>query len=127
MCGRFTYRLTWREIHQLYRLTAPATPERNLQARYNICPTTTIDVVIERDAARELVPIRWGLVSSWWKKKAKDTPSTAKAVSPMRLILVAVASSFDRRFPSHSLTTLGSKEPGQDNPSEQRRMNRKRL
>jgi hypothetical protein len=79
MCGRFTYRLTWREIVAHYRLTAPATPERNLQARYNICPTTTIDAVIERDAKRELVPMRWGLVPSWWKKKAKETPSTFNA------------------------------------------------
>jgi hypothetical protein len=26
MCGRFTYKLTWREIHALYSLTAPASP-----------------------------------------------------------------------------------------------------
>jgi hypothetical protein len=45
------YRLTWREIVALYRLTAPASPERNLQARYNICPTTTIDAVIARSCA----------------------------------------------------------------------------
>ncbi len=37
MCGRFTNRLTWREIVALYRLTVPATPERNLPARHNIC------------------------------------------------------------------------------------------
>jgi putative SOS response-associated peptidase YedK len=51
MCGRFTYRLTWREIYELYRLTMPELPGRNLQARYNICRTTTIDAVIERAAA----------------------------------------------------------------------------
>lgn len=79
MCGRFTYRLTWREIHDLYRLTAPASPARNLQARYNICPTTTIDAVVEHDAVCELVPMRWGLVPSWWKKKLKETPSTFNA------------------------------------------------
>jgi len=79
MCGRFTNRLTWREIVALYQLTAPATPERNLPARYNICPTTTIDAVIERESKRELVPMRWGLVPSWWKKKAKETPSTFNA------------------------------------------------
>ena len=39
MCGRFTNRLTWREIVALYRLSVPAEPERNLPARYNICPT----------------------------------------------------------------------------------------
>jgi putative SOS response-associated peptidase YedK len=60
-------------------LSAPASPERNLRARYNICPTTTIDAVIERDAKRELVPMRWGLVPSWWKKKAKETPATFNA------------------------------------------------
>jgi putative SOS response-associated peptidase YedK len=59
MCGRFTNRLTWRQIVALYRLTVPATPERNLPARYNICPTQTIDTVAEQ---RELVPMRWGLV-----------------------------------------------------------------
>ncbi len=48
MCGRFTNRLTWSEIVALYRLSFPATPERNLPARYNICPTDTIDAVIER-------------------------------------------------------------------------------
>jgi hypothetical protein len=37
MCGRFTNRLTWREIVALYRLIVPATPEPNLAARYNIC------------------------------------------------------------------------------------------
>ena len=43
MCGRFTNRLTWREIVALYRLSVPAQPERNLPGRYNICPTDTID------------------------------------------------------------------------------------
>lgn len=79
MCGRFTNRLTWREIIALYRLSVPATPERNLPARYNICPTTTIDTVVEQDGKRDLVPMRWGLVPSWWKKKAKETPATFNA------------------------------------------------
>jgi len=79
MCGRFTNRLTWREIVALYRLTVSPTPERNLPARYNICPTQTIDTVIEREGKRDLVPMRWGLVPSWWKKTAKETPSTFNA------------------------------------------------
>ena len=79
MCGRFTNRLTWREIVALYRLSVPATPERNLPGRYNICPTDTIDAVVERDGKRDLVPMRWGLVPWWWKKKAKETPATFNA------------------------------------------------
>ena len=79
MCGRFTNRLTWREIVALYRLAVPATPERNLPARYNICPTDAIDVVIERGGQVDLVPMRWGLVPSWWTKTAKEVPATFNA------------------------------------------------
>jgi putative SOS response-associated peptidase YedK len=79
MCGRYTNRLTWSDLHALYNLSAPVSPERNLRARYNICPTTSIQTVIERDAKRELVEMRWGLVPSWWKKKAKETPATFNA------------------------------------------------
>ena len=79
MCGRFTNRLTWREIVTLYRLSVPAQPERNLPGRYNICPTDTIDTVVERDGKRDLVPMRWGLVPWWWKKKIKEMPATFNA------------------------------------------------
>ncbi len=72
MCGRFTYYLTWREIHDLYRLTAPAAPPSNMRERYNICPTTRIDAVIERDGQRQLERMRWGLIPSWWSKKRSE-------------------------------------------------------
>jgi putative SOS response-associated peptidase YedK len=51
MCGRFTYKLTWEEIVRLYRLTLD-TPARNIQPRYNICPTTPVDVVAAADGKR---------------------------------------------------------------------------
>src|SRR5512143_131208 len=79
MCARFTNRLTWREIVALYRLAVPLTPERNLPARYNICPTDTIDVVIDRGGKRDLVSMRWGLIPNWWKKGAKQMPATFNA------------------------------------------------
>jgi hypothetical protein len=47
-------------------------PARNTQPRYNICPTTNIDVVIERDGKRELSSMRWGLIPSWWSKPLKE-------------------------------------------------------
>jgi putative SOS response-associated peptidase YedK len=62
---------TWRELVKLYRLTDPSPPS-NLQPRYNICPTTTIDAVIERNGGRVLQLMRWGLVPSWWKKPLKE-------------------------------------------------------
>jgi putative SOS response-associated peptidase YedK len=67
---------TWRELYELYQLS---NVPLNIQPRYNICPTTTIDAVIARDGKRELFPMRWGLVPSWWKKRAKDTPATFNA------------------------------------------------
>jgi putative SOS response-associated peptidase YedK len=76
MCGRFTQSYTWRELVELYRLTQPA---RNLQPRYNIAPTTAIDVVRLADTGPELVPMRWGLIPGWWKKTAKEVPSTFNA------------------------------------------------
>jgi putative SOS response-associated peptidase YedK len=56
---------------RLYRL-ALDTPARNTQARYNVCPTTPIDTVVESDGKRELVPMRWGLIPSWWSKPLKE-------------------------------------------------------
>ena len=76
MCGRFTQSFTWRELVELYRLTQPA---RNLRPRYNIAPTTAIDVLRLAETGPELVPMRWGLIPGWWKKTAKEVPSTFNA------------------------------------------------
>jgi SOS response associated peptidase (SRAP) len=71
MCGRSTYKLTWEEIVRLYRLTLEQPPV-NTQTRYNVCPTTTIDTVIGQNGERRLMPMRWGLVPSWWSKPLKE-------------------------------------------------------
>ena len=71
MCGRFTRMYTWEQLVRLYRLTVPNV-RSNLQPRYNICPTTQIDVVIGNAGQRTLEPMRWGLVPSWWKKPLKE-------------------------------------------------------
>lgn len=42
MCGRFTQNYTWSEVHDF--LNVLGTP-RNLRPRYNIGPTTPVDVV----------------------------------------------------------------------------------
>jgi putative SOS response-associated peptidase YedK len=94
MCGRFTKMYTWEQLHRLYMLTfddtssdgangprATRAPLSNLQPRYNICPTTPIDIVRERAGKRELVAARWGLIPSWWKKPLKELPATFNARS----------------------------------------------
>ncbi len=42
MCGRFTQHYTWSEVNAFLRLVG--TP-RNLRPRYNIAPTTNVDVI----------------------------------------------------------------------------------
>ena len=70
MCGRFTQNYTWTEVHAFLSVFGAA---RNLQPRYNIAPTTMIDVVrLGADGNRELLSMRWGLVPFFWKKPLKE-------------------------------------------------------
>jgi putative SOS response-associated peptidase YedK len=75
MCGRFAYTLTWPGIVKLYRLPLD-THARDIQQRHGVCPPTTIDTVIGR-APRALVPMRWGIIPSWWSKPLQDMKVTA--------------------------------------------------
>ena len=77
MCGRFTQHYTWQQVHEfLSVIGAPL----NLQPRYNIAPTTRIDVVrLDQEGRRELVRMRWGLVPGWWSKPLKEVPATFNA------------------------------------------------
>ena len=70
MCGRFTRNYTWAQVHKFLSII-PTTPS-NLQPRFNICPTTTIDAVRNHDGKREFVQARWGLVPGWWSKPLKE-------------------------------------------------------
>jgi putative SOS response-associated peptidase YedK len=82
MCGRFTQNYTWEEVRAAMGLLGVP---RNLRPRYNIAPTTTVDVVRLGENGRERVPMRWGLIPCWWKKTAKEVPSTfnARAETPV--------------------------------------------
>ena len=42
MCGRFTQAYSWSEVVEFLRVIAPAA--RNLRPRYNVSPTTTVEV-----------------------------------------------------------------------------------
>src|ERR1700761_2362994 len=84
MCGRFTQNYTWSEVHAFLNVFGDLDTPRNLQPRYNIAPTTFIDVVTTRVrnrdiVGREMVPMRWGLIPDWWKKSRKDVPATFNA------------------------------------------------
>jgi putative SOS response-associated peptidase YedK len=77
MCGRFTQRYTWSEVLEFMRVFGP---DRNLQPRYSIAPTMTVDVIrLDESGNRELVPMRWGLIPAWWVKSLKEIPATFNA------------------------------------------------
>ena len=69
MCGRFTQHLSWAEIHYLADLIGQP---RNLAPRFNIAPTTQIEVIRPAAGGNQLVPTSWRLTSSRWKKAKAD-------------------------------------------------------
>ncbi len=56
MCGRFTQHLSWEELHRLAGLIGQPP---NLAPRYNIAPTTRIEVIRPAEGGNELTPMRW--------------------------------------------------------------------
>src|SRR5215204_4730674 len=87
MCGRFTRNYTWAELHRLYSVSIGGS---NLQPRYNIFPTTTVDAVVYLAGTRQLVPMRWGIIPNWWSKPLKElrlatfnAPAETVAQKPM--------------------------------------------
>ena len=65
MCGRFTQRFTWRELHERLGLIGPAA---NLRPRYNVAPGQKVAAVRSDGDARRLSMPRWGLIPSWAKE-----------------------------------------------------------
>ena len=67
MCGRFTQRLSWRELHELMDLVG--TP-LNLRPRYNAAPSQDVAAVRAAEEGRSLAMLRWGLIPAWARDPA---------------------------------------------------------
>jgi len=96
MCGRFTAKLTWQQLHDLYEIAVPesAPPELDLMPRYNIAPTQTVPIVRLNSARRrELALLRWGLIP-FWATDAKIAQRTINA----RAETIATAPAFRAAF-----------------------------
>jgi putative SOS response-associated peptidase YedK len=79
MSGRLTQHYTWREIHELYELTARI-PRTEMTARYKIGPTAKINTIRLTRGRRALGPMRWGLIPDWWQLGIAPTnPATFNA------------------------------------------------
>lgn len=74
MCGRFTQKLSPREIHDLYGVTEPP-PSLAREPRYNGAPTQDFAVCrVDHGGRRHIAELRWGLVPSWWSDAGMGPP-----------------------------------------------------
>ncbi len=82
MCGHFTQQLTWRQIHELYRMPDPE-PSLNLQLHYNGAPTQDFPACqLDEDGNCAIAKLRWGLIPFWAKdSKVESRPLNARAKS----------------------------------------------
>jgi len=77
VCGRFTQKLTWREVRDLSRLLIDAPPD-NMRPRWNGAPTQDFAVCrLAPDGTRHISRLRWGLIPSW----AKDLKIGARLIN----------------------------------------------
>ncbi len=91
MCGRYTNRYSWSELHRLYAVTGVAPPPSNFRPRYNIAPTDTVPVVRRRAGNRAVDFLKWGLV-----------PLTAKNAADAAKLINARAETVPDRAPFRS-------------------------
>jgi putative SOS response-associated peptidase YedK len=96
MCGRFTAKLTWQQLHDLYEIDPPGSTqdELDLTPRYNIAPTQTVPVVrLNSKRRREFALLRWGLIPFW----SKDSKIAHRAINA-RAETIATAPAFREAF-----------------------------
>ena len=72
MCGRFTQRLSWAELHELMGLIGPPL---DLPPRYNVAPGQDVAIVRAAETGRtgggrRLAMLCWGLVPTWARDPA---------------------------------------------------------
>jgi len=96
---------TWAQVHAFLSVIENP-PNSNLQPRFNICPTTQVDVVYDRTGQRELIQARWGLIPAWWSKPLREfklatfnarAETKHRPRSPSRPSMIATCGLFDLR------------------------------
>lgn len=96
MCGRYTYKLTWEQIVNLYRLTLPEEKPERLRENFNVAPTHVMPIIRPSGNGREAVMAGWGLIPFWMKPEnlGRQAYSTFNA----RAETIQTAASFREPF-----------------------------
>ena len=77
MCGRFTQKLTWWELHDLYGLLTYGSAD-NMRPRWNGAPTQDFAACrLNAEGTRSISRLRWGLIPFW----AKDTKIGSRLIN----------------------------------------------
>jgi putative SOS response-associated peptidase YedK len=83
MCGRFTRRYTWKQLHRLYSLNATPASPAELRPSFNLAPRQESPIVrSDKAGRREVVMASWGLVPRWATSPAEGPrPINARSES----------------------------------------------
>src|SRR5262245_58497093 len=66
MCGRYALTTPPQVLAAFFKLgQRPSAAQR-----FNVAPTQTVPVIVQRDGSREMVSMRWGLIPFWAKDPA---------------------------------------------------------
>jgi putative SOS response-associated peptidase YedK len=92
MCGRYTYKFSWTQLHRLLKLVS--WPDTELTPRYNIAPTQVAPIVrLDVSGQRQGAMLRWGLIPTW-----ADSPAIGNRHINARAETVATSPSFRAAF-----------------------------
>jgi putative SOS response-associated peptidase YedK len=75
MCGRYASSRDARDLASAFEVEEPV--EQVLPPSWNVAPTDPVYAVLQREQARQLRVLRWGLVPSW----AKDAKGAARLIN----------------------------------------------
>lgn len=75
MCGRYTRRYTWKQVHAFLDLKFPDVEE--MAPSYNVAPSQAAPVCRAEGGKRGLAPMQWGLIPAW-SKDGKPGPINAR-------------------------------------------------
>ena len=77
MCGRVITTGTWAEYRKYMNILPPEVDQLNdPQPNYNTAPSSTLDIITNRDDQIGIDPVVWGFVP-FWAKDAKFKPINA--------------------------------------------------
>ena len=123
MCGRFTNRFTWKELHE--RLDLIGLP-LNLRPRYNVAPSQDVAVARAADPGsrsgasegRTLAMLRWGLISGVGQKRGDRLQADQRPVRDRAAEKPSFRSAFRHRrcLILPTVSTSGSAGAGPPSP-----------